>query len=111
MLIPLVGLLLACAVFAGVGVAVLAFIPKLHPTLVNVSVFVVGAVPSSAVSSIAYGRIFGNGAGELNSVAVIGLFVVLLISGLCGGYLSVLAYERIIEVIRPDRGPGSPASR
>ena len=111
MLIPLVGFLVACAVFACIGAAVLAFIPKLRPTLVNVAVFVVGAVPSSAVSAVAYGRLFGNETGELTSVAVIGLFVVLSIVGLCGGLLSVLCYKWVMRVVRLRRGSRSPVSR
>jgi hypothetical protein len=100
MLIPLVGFFVACAIFAGIGTAVLAFIRKLRPTRVNVAVFVVGAVSISAVSAVAYGRIFGNETGELNSVAVIGLFVVLLVAGLCGGLLSVLSYKWLMRAVR-----------
>jgi hypothetical protein len=111
MLIPLVGFFVACAIFACVGVAVLAFIPRLRPTLVNLAVFVVGAVPSAAASAVAYGRIVGNEIGELNSVAVIGLFVVLLVVGLCAGLLSVLAYKWLMRVKRLHGDSEGPVSR
>ena len=110
MLIPLVGLLVACVIFASIGAAVLAFISKLRPTLVNVVAFVVGAVPSSAVSAVAYGWVFGNERGELNPVAVIGLFVVLLVVGSCGGLMSVLAYKWLLRVVRLHRDSDNPLS-
>ncbi len=107
MLVPLVGFLLACAIFGCVGWAVLALFPRLRPTLTNVGMFVIGAVPSAAVSAVAYGRVFGNEAGELNPIAVLGLFVVLLVAGLCGGLLVVLAYKRLTRGKRLERTAGN----
>lgn len=110
MLIPLVGLLIACAVFACIGAAVLALIPHLHRTLTNVSLFVVGAVPSSALAAIAYGWVFGDRTGELHGAAVIGLFGVLLVAG-GGGLLTLIIYVRIMRTMRSQRQSGSPVNR
>jgi len=46
MIIPLVGLFIACAIFACIGAAVLALIPDLNPTLANVGLFVIGLSPA-----------------------------------------------------------------
>ena len=111
MLISLVGFLIACAVFACIGAAVLALIPELRPTLANVAAFVLGAVPTSAVTAVAYGRFFGNETGELNPVAVVGLFAVLLVAGICGGLLGVFAYRWLMRVIGLHRDSDSSVSR
>ena len=58
MLVPLVGLFIVCAIFACIGTALLYVTPQFRPTLANVALFVFGAVPSCAVSAIAYGRVF-----------------------------------------------------
>ncbi len=108
MLIPLVGFLIACTIFACVGAAVLALIPHLRPGHANVALFVIGAVPISAVSAVAYGRVFGDGAGELHGVAVPGLFVVLLVAGVCGGLLTVLAYRWLMRTMGLQRKSGGP---
>ncbi len=99
MLVPLVGFVLACAIFASVGAALLALIPKLRPTLLNVGLFVLGAVPSSAASVIAYGRLFGNTEGEIDSAgAVLGIYLVLFLAGACGGLLTVLVSKRLMRI-------------
>ena len=112
MIIPLVGLFIACAIFACIGAAVLALIPHLNPTLANVGLFVIGAVPSSFVAAVAYGRVFGDGTGELlQPGAVIGLFSVLLGAGLCGGLLIVLAYRWLMRAIRLQRESSTPVNQ
>jgi hypothetical protein len=111
MLISLVGLFIACVIFACIGTAVLTIVPKLRPTLVNVAMFVLGAVPISAASALCYGRIFGNETGELNPNAVLGLFVVLSVAGCCGGLLSVFAYRWLTRAIPLQRDSGSRMSR
>jgi hypothetical protein len=107
MLIPLVGLFIACAIFACIGTAVLALVPKLRSTLVNVALFVLGAVPTSAVSAVAYGRVFGNETGELKPFAVLGLFVLLLFAGVCGGLLCVFPYKWLTRIMLLHRNSGS----
>jgi branched-subunit amino acid transport protein len=111
MIIPLVGLFIACAIFACIGAAVLTLIPHLRRTLSNVGSFVIGAVPSSAFAAIAYGRVFGNQTGELDSTAVVGLFGVLLLAGVCGGLLAVFAYTWLMRTIRLQRESGSSGNR
>ena len=69
MLVPLAGLLVACAIFACIGAALLAVVPRLRLTFANVGLFVIGAVPSCAVTAVAYGRVFGHVNGELRQPA------------------------------------------
>lgn len=99
MIIPLVGLFIACAIFAGIGAAVLSLLSHLRLTLVNLVVFVMGAVPCAFVAAVAYGRVFGNVTVELAPRAVLGLFGVMPVAGLTGGLLAVLAYGRIMRII------------
>ena len=108
MLLPLVGFFIACTIFACIGAAVLALVPKLRPTLVNVAVFVLGAVPTAAVSAVAYGRVYANETGVLNPVAVLGLFAVLLVAGLCGGLLPVFVHKWLRRFKRLQRESDSP---
>jgi hypothetical protein len=89
-LIPLVGFLIACTVFACVGAALLSLIPKLRLTVGNVLLFVIGAVPTAAISAVLYGRVFGTETGELTPPAVLGLWAVLFVAGICGGLLTLL---------------------
>jgi hypothetical protein len=111
MIIPLVGLLLAVAIFACIGAGLLAVIPHLRLTLPNVAVFVMGAVPSCAVTAVAYGRVFGDANGELRSVAVLGLFGSLVVAGVFAGLLSVVAYRRLMRTMHLQRDAGSPINR
>jgi hypothetical protein len=107
MLIPLVGFVLACVIFAGIGAALLTLVPKLRPTLISVGLFVLGAVPSSFVVIVAYGRLFGDGEGELHSAgAILGVYVVLFLAGVCGGLLSVLLSTRLVRFIHMRRESG-----
>jgi len=109
-LIPLVGLGIAFAIFACVCAALLTLIPRLRPTLLNISVFAVAAVPASAISAIAYGRFFGNETGDLNPIAVLGLFVALLLAGTSVGLLSVIACKWLLRIVRLYRDSGSRVS-
>lgn len=109
MIIPLVGLFIACAIFAGFGAAVLPLVLHLRPTLANVGLFVIGSVPSAVAAAIAYGRAFGDVTGELNSGAVLGLFGVMPVAGLCGGLLAVLAYGRFMRTMHWQRESGTAA--
>jgi hypothetical protein len=111
MIVPLVGLSLACAIFACIGAALLALIPRLRPTLANVALFVIGAVLSGAVTAVAYGRVFGDATGTLRPPAVLGLFVALLVAGVCGGLLAVVAYRWFMRTMRLQRDSGSPVKR
>ena len=111
MIVPLVGLFLACAIFACIGAALLALIPGLRPTLTNVALFVIGAVPSCAVTAVAYGRVFGDGAGMLRSPAVLGLYCTLLVAGVGGGLLAVIGYRWFMRTVRLQRDSGSPVKR
>jgi hypothetical protein len=104
-LIPAVGFVIACTIFAGVGALALSRIPRLHLSLVNVVVFVIGAVPTSAFSAVAYGWVFANKAGELNPVAVLGLFAVLLVAGLLGGLLAVVVWTWLMRFTGSHRVP------
>jgi hypothetical protein len=108
MLLPLVGVVIACTLFACIGAALLTLLPKFRLTFGNVVLFVIGAVPSSAVSAVVYGRVFGNETGELNTTAVLFLFVVLLVAGLFGGFVTVSVYKWLIRfrhLQRPSRNP------
>jgi hypothetical protein len=108
-IIPLVGLFISCAIFTCIGAAVLALLPHLRATLANVGLFVIGAVPTSAVAAVAYGRVFGRGTGELHGGAlVLSLFGIMLVAGLCGGLLTVLAYRWLMRTIRLQRESGTP---
>jgi len=111
MIIPLVGLFIACGIFACIGTAVLTVIPHLGRTLSNVGLFVIGAVPSSGAVALVYGRVFGNQTGELHLVAVFGLFSVLLVAGLCGGLVTIAAYRWLLRAIRLQREAGSTVDR
>jgi hypothetical protein len=107
MLVPLVGFVLACVIFASLGAALLALMPKLRPTLMNVGLFVLGAVPSALVGVIAYGRLFGNDEGELHSAgAVLGVFPVLFLAGVCGGLLTLVVSTRLARFSHSQRDSG-----
>ena len=108
MLVPLVGFVLGCAVFICVGMALLALLPKLRLTMPNLVVFVIAAVPASAGGAIAYGWAFGDAAGQLTPVAVIGLYAVLLIAGMCGGIVAVFFCRWLVRAIRPQTEFGGP---
>jgi len=109
LIIPLVGFFIACTIFAGIGAAVLVLVPKLSLTVVDVVLFVVGAVPSSLVGAVVYGWVFGDQTGELRSTAaVLGVFFVLLVAGLCGGLLLVLVHKWLRQFKRLQRDSGSP---
>ena len=109
MIIPLVGFFIACTIFASIGAAVLLLAPKLSLTLVDVVLFVVGAVPSSLVGAVVYAWVFGDQTGELRSTAaVLGVFFVLLVAGLSGGLLPVLVHKWLMRSKRLQRAPRSP---
>ncbi len=108
MIVPLVGLFIAVAIFACIGAALLALIPHLRPTLANITLFVIGAVPICAVTAVVYGRVFGDATGELRPVAVLGLFSSLLVAGVFGGLLAVVAYAWLMGTIRLQRDSGNP---
>ena len=103
MIVPLVGFLVAYTMFGCIGAALLSLIPNLRPTLANVALFVIGAVPNCAVAAIAYGRVFGDATGELRPPAVLGLFGVLFIAGVCGGLLAVVANRWLTRTIHWQR--------
>ena len=105
MLVPLVGFILACVIFAAVGAALLALTPKLRPTLMNVGVFVLGAVPSSFAGVVAYGRLLGNDQGELPSAgAILGVYLVLFLAGVCGGLLTLTTFRRLAQIRQTQLG-------
>jgi len=111
MLVPFVGLFIACAIFVCIGAILLALIPPFQTTLANISLFVIGAVPSSALAAIAYGQISADSGGELHGVAILGVFGVLLIAGVCGGTLTLLAYRWLMRRMRLLPKSGSPVNR
>ena len=111
MIVPVVGFLVGCAIFACIGTGLLALTPHLCPTLANVALFVIGAVPICALTAVAYGRVFGDATGELHPLAVLGLFGVLLVAGICGGLLAVVVYRWLTRTMRFQRESGSSANR
>ena len=111
MLVPLVGFLIACAIFACVGATLLAFIPQFRRTVANVSLFVIGAVSISALAAIAYGQVFADSTGELHGAAILGLYGVLLVAGVCGGLLGLLAYRWLVRTMGVSPKSSSPANR
>ena len=106
MLLPLIGFIVGCVVFSGMGLIVLSRgIPALRLTLINLLLFVSGAFLGTFALVLLYGRIFADAANQLNSaVSVFGLIPVMLVGAVGGGvgvvWLRTRCSEWLGEVIR-----------
>ena len=94
MLLPFIGFVAGCVVFTILGSIVLACVPTLRLSVVNLLLFVMGAFPGALALPYLYGRIFADSNNQLTSkTAVLGLFVVMLVGATGGG--AALVWLRI----------------
>jgi hypothetical protein len=91
---------LGCVADTILGVLVLACIPSLHLTILNLVFFVVGAFLATPVFLFVYGQIFAR--NQLRDAAFVGLFPVLLVGGVSGGAIVVWLKGRFTKhLFRP----------
>ena len=101
MLLPLMAFVLGCVAYTILGVLVLACIPSLRLTMLNLVFFVVGAFLATPVFLFVYGQIFAR--NQLSDAAFVGIFPVLLVGGVFGGALVVWLKVRFSnrQLVRP----------
>jgi hypothetical protein len=85
MLLVLGSFVMGCVAFAILGLVVLACIPGLRLTFLNLLLFVAGAFLGALVCLLGYLRIFAG--HELKDAAFVGLFPILLAGAALGGAL------------------------
>ena len=78
---------MCCVGFAILGLVVLAMLPAFRLTLINLLLFVTGAVPGGIAFLFLYGKLFAR--NQLSDKAFYGIFPVLLLGGVSGGALAV----------------------
>ena len=95
MLIPALGFIAGCLCFGLVGVVLLRLRKPGRFRLIDLGLFVAGAMPTSAVAGWLYGLVAADWNGQLKSgVAVVGLSCVLLVSGAVGGLGAIWLFNR-----------------
>jgi hypothetical protein len=87
MLAPLFGIVLGAVIFSALGYVVLARVPGFRYSTANLVLFVAGAFVGFAISTIAYGQIFGErNSGELTGTwTVAGVYVAMIVGAVGGG--------------------------
>src|SRR5262249_46942611 len=106
MVLPLAGFALGCILFAILGSVVLACIPKLSFSLVNLLWFVVGAFPVTLFLALLYGYAFADSNNELKTgAAILGMYVVMLVGALSGG--TILVWLKVHFASTSDRSDKS----
>ena len=111
MLVPVVGLFIACTIFTFTGAILLAITPQFRTTLASLGLFVTGAVPTAYLAAIAYGKIFADSTRELHGVVILGLFGAWLVAGACGGFLALLAYRWLTRMMGLSPKSSTPDNR
>jgi hypothetical protein len=92
---PLVFLLMCCIGYTILGLIVLACLPALRLTFLNLFLFLVGAFPGGLALLFVYGRIFAR--NQLSDAAFYGIFPILLVGGASGGALLVWLKTRLVK--------------
>jgi hypothetical protein len=95
MLLQLIFLAVSCISYAILGLIVLACVPTLRLTFLNLALFLVGAFAGGLGTLFLYGRAFMR--DPLGDVAFYGVFPSLLIGGAIGGAISVWLKIRLVK--------------
>jgi hypothetical protein len=94
MLLPAVSFLMGVVGYSVLGCVVLACLPTLRLTVLNLLFFVVGAFAGGVAFLFVYGQLVA--AALLSDVAFYGMFPALLVGGGIGGYLLVRLKARLV---------------
>jgi hypothetical protein len=95
MLLVLGSWAMGCVAFGILGLLVLASVPGLRLTFLNLLLFVVGAFPGALACLIGYLQLFAG--HELQDAAFVGLFPVLFAGASLGGALLVKLKIRFVK--------------
>jgi hypothetical protein len=93
MLLPLAFLIISCIAFLTLGLFILAVVPSYRLTVLNLVVFVLGAVPGAILFLFLCGKLVAG--DQLSDRAFYGIFPVLLVGGASFGALAVWVKIRI----------------
>jgi uncharacterized membrane protein YfcA len=100
MLVTLFGIVMGAVIFSALGSVVLARVPAFRYSTANLVLFVVGAFVGFAISTIAYGEIFGerNSDDLTGTWTVAGVYVAMFVGAVGGGsglvWLSLLVRKQ-----------------
>jgi len=101
MLLPLLGFIFFIVFYYCIGAILLKFIPAFKYSKINVLIFLFGAWVGTILSGYTYTHMFADANDQLtSSVAVLGFFITLFISGSCVGLLAVLFGNQIIKYFK-----------
>jgi hypothetical protein len=89
---PLIFLIISCVSFTILGFVILASVPFFRVTLLNLSVFVLGAIPGAIAFLFVYGRLVAR--NQLGDRTFYGIFPVILAGGTSFGVLAVWVKTR-----------------
>ena len=98
MLLVLGSCVICCVAFGILGLLVLACVPGLRLTLMNLLIFLVGAFPGALAFALGYLLLFAG--HELSDAAFAGLFVVFFAGAMLGGTLLVTLKIRFLKTER-----------
>jgi hypothetical protein len=95
MLLPAFGFIIGCVFFGVVGAIVLRLRKRERFRLMDLALFVAGALPTSLVAGWLYRVLVADSNGLLHSAAaVVAFFCVLFVSGAAGGLTAVWLFNR-----------------
>jgi hypothetical protein len=95
MVLVLGSCVMGCVAFGILGLLVLAFVPGLRLTFMNLFIFLVGAFFGALAFSLGYLLIFAG--HELKDAAFVGLFLVFFAGATLGGALLVKLKNRFVK--------------
>jgi hypothetical protein len=98
MLLVLGSFVMVCTAFGTLGLIVLACVPSLRVTFLNLLLFVIGAFFGALAFLLAYLEIFKG--HELKDAAFVGLFLVFFLGATLGGALLVKLKIRFLKTER-----------
>jgi hypothetical protein len=97
MLLPLIGFIVCVIVSTSVGIIVLAIHPKWKISILNLALFGFGSFSSAIIISAIYTFLFSNNGTLESAAAVICYFILLMISVIIGGILSIYYGRKILK--------------
>jgi hypothetical protein len=86
-MLPLAFLIISCITFVILGLVILASVPFFRLTVLNLIVFILGALPGAMLFLLLYGKLLPR--DQLSDRAFYGIFPVLLVGGMSFGALAV----------------------